>query len=284
MVKTFVDRLRRAAQVFTATGAPTHAAAIAFFTIFSLAPLVAFAVAIAGLFVGRAVAASEVTAVIGAELGPDVASYVTDLAAAAANRSSNATFTIIAIGTLLVGATAVFGQLKTSLDAIWGISYDHATLTSGLISTVRRRALSFLMVFVGGMVLVISVLLDVVVIQLETLLELWWPGISAWQPYQSWLLTPIIGFLVFAIMFKLLPDTRPSWPQVLAGAALTTILFTIGTVVISIYVQNSRVITLYGAASSLIVVLLWVYYCSWIVLFGASFTRVYGEPDGNHDA
>ncbi len=276
-MKHIVALLKQAVQVFIEAKAPTHAAAIAFFTIFSLAPLVAFAVAIAGLFVGRAAAAGEITQLLQTTLGPDVAAYVGRIAAEAVTQSRNATFTLVTLGALLFGASAVFSQLKMSLDEIWGTETVNQSLTTGIIDTIRRRSLAFLMILVGGGALVLSVILDVVLIQLGQILEFWWPGISAVQPYLSWIITPIVSFLVFSVIFLLLPEARPGRREVVLGAALTSVLFIIGTALIGFYLTESSTTSLYGAAGSLIVVLLWVYYSSWIVLFGASFTRVYGE-------
>lgn len=277
LLKRVVALLSQAIQVFNTSRSPTHAAAIAYFTIFSLAPLVVMAVAIAGLFVGRAAAAGEITGLLAMALGTEVASYVNALAMTVAEQSSSATFTLISIGVLIVGASAVFSQLKRSLDDIWGQQVDDMSLTSGVIYTVRRRALAFLMILVAGAALLLSVILDLFLIQLGQVVEFWWPGINAVQPYLSWLITPIIGFLAFTTVFKLLPETRPSWRAVFVGAALTTVLFTIGTALIGFFLTTSGTTSIYGAAGSLIVTLLWVYYSSWIILFGASFTRVYGD-------
>ncbi|MEZ4519171.1 MAG: YihY/virulence factor BrkB family protein [Chloroflexota bacterium] len=277
MLKIFATNLQKAAQTFTSTKATTHAAAIAFFAIFSLAPLVMFAVGIAGIFVGRAAASEEIIHLLQSALGQDVAEYVVRIAETAATRTSSATFTIISIGTLLVGATAIFNQLTVALDDIWEVEPDNEGLASGILNALRRRTMAFVMILIGSAALIASVALDVVLSQVGHFLEAWLPGISTLQSTLNWIITPIIGFLVFMLMFKLLPETRPGWQEATAGAALTTLLFLGGTVVIGFYLGHSGTISLYGAAGSLIVLLLWIYYSSWIVLFGAAFTHALGE-------
>jgi membrane protein len=275
-MKRLIDLLRAALSVFTDAKAPTHAAAIAFFTVFSLAPLVALAVAIAGFFVGRAAAAGEIADVLETVIGPNVATFVSELAQTVAEQSSNATFTVLSIVVLFFGASAIFSQLKAALDDIWGVT-ESETLRGSILDTVRRRALAFVMIAVGGIALVLSVILEVVLSQLGGFLAIWWPNMMGLEPYLSWVIIPIVSFLVFVVTFKLLPDTRPAWREVLAGGVITTLLFLIGTVAIGFYLSRSGTRSLYGAAGSLFVILLWVYYSSWIVLFGASLTRVYGE-------
>lgn len=277
MIQRLIALFKKAAHTFTGCKAPTYAAAIAFFTIFSLAPLVAIVVVVAGIFVGRAVAAGELTAVLETFLGTDTASFISNTVGRVVEQSANATFTVVSVGALLVGASAVFSQLKMALDAIWGEKPSSDSLTAGIIDTVRRRALALMMIFVAGAALLLSVVLNFVLGQIGQLVEVWVPGISAVQPFLTWLVTPIIAFLAFVVMFKLLPETSPAWREVIVGAALTTVLFTIGTGLIGFFLTRSGMGSLYGAAGSLIIILLWVYYSSWIILFGAAFTRVYGE-------
>lgn len=280
MLQRAIDLIKDAAQTFVAGNAPTYAAAIAFFTVFSLAPLVAIVVVVAGFFVGRAAAEGELTAVLSAFLGPDTATFISNTITRVVEESSNATFTLVSIIALVVGASAVFSQLKMALDAIWDEQPTSKSLTAGVLDTLRRRALALLMILVAGAALLFSVLFDFILVQIGQLLEIWFPGISAVQPYLTWIVTPIIAFLAFVIMFKLLPETSPAWRETLVGAALTTVLFTVGTLLIGFFLNRSGTGSLYGAAGSLIVILLWVYYSSWIILFGAAFTRVYGE---SHD-
>lgn len=269
--------LSNAAKVFTAAFAPMHAAALAFYTIFSLAPLVVLAIAIAGFFVGRAAAESEFVALFQSVLGPESAEFVLGIATSLVEQSINTTYTIIAIGVLLVGATVVFSQLKLSLDAIWGFVPTKGSLTAGVLDTLRRRSLAVVMIFLAAGALILSVLLEVILANASSRLVLWFPGIARFESYLIWLITPIVGFLTFVIVFKLLPEARPRWREVIVGAALSAVLFTVGAVGVRVFLTLSGSTSVYGAAGALIAVLLWVYYSSWIVLYGAAFTRVYGE-------
>ena len=276
-MKQIFRLLSQAVRVFTDSFAPMHAAALAFYTIFSLAPLVVFAVAIAGLFVGRAAAESEFLTLFQSMLGAESAEFVREIATARATQSVNTTYTIIAIGVLLVGASVVFSQLKLSLDAIWGIMPAKTSLATGALDTLRRRSLAVVMIFLAAGALILSVILYLLLAGVAAFLEPWFPGISQVEPYLTWLITPVVAFVTFVIVFKLLPEARPGWREVVVGASLSAVLFTLGAAGVRTFLSLSGTVSLYGAAGALIAILLWVYYSSWTVLYGAAFTRVYGE-------
>lgn len=276
-MKKLFGLLSQAVKVFSESFAPMHAAALAFYTIFSLAPLVIFAVAIAGVVVGRTVAQDEFLLFFQAIIGPESAEFIYQVATSLAQQSVSRTYTVIAIGVLLVGASAVFSQLKLSLDAIWGILPAKTGLSAGAMDTLRRRSLAVVMIFLAAGALILSVVLDFVLASASSLLERWFPGIAQFESYLVWLITPIVALVTFVIVFKLLPEAHPGWREAIVGALLAAVLFTLGAGGVRVFLNLSDSVSVFGAAGALIAILLWVYYSSWIVLYGAAFTRVYGE-------
>lgn len=277
-MKRLVGLLGQAIKLFADALAPMHAAALAFYTIFSLAPLVIFAVAIAGLFVGRALATSEFLHLLQSILGTDSADFVQEIATSLARESISKTYTLITIGFLLISASVVFSQLKLSMDAIWGKTPTAGgNLVAGVLDTLRRRTMAVIMIFLAAGMLILSVILDIILASASRLLERWLPGISTLEPYLIWIITPVVAFITFAIIFRFLPEANPGWREVVAGAALSAVLFTVGASIVRIFLNRSGTISLFGAAGALIAILLWVYYSSWIVLFGVAFTRAYHE-------
>ncbi|MFS2137830.1 YihY/virulence factor BrkB family protein [Duganella sp. Dugasp56] len=258
--------------------ASSMGAALAFYTLFSLAPILVLVLAIAGWFYGPQAAQGQLFAELRGLVGAQGAEAIQLVLAGARNKEEGRLATMIAGALLLFGATSVFAELKASLDAIWQVP----PLTRGTAwDVIRTRLLSF------GMILVLAFLLMVslVVSALLTLLEKFWG--SHWGDAGMVLsaLNYVIGFIVisalFGAIFKLLPRIKLSWHDVTIGAMGTAALFSLGKYLIGAYIGNSGVTSSFGAAGSMIALLLWVYYSAQIFFLGAEFARQYALQLGS---
>jgi membrane protein len=258
--------------------AASKGAALAFYTLFSIAPILVLVIAIAGFFYGTEAAQGELLDQLRDLVGDQGAQAIQLVLAGARDHESGRLATLLATGLLLFGATSVFAELKASLDDIWQAPpLPHA----GWWDLVRTRLLSF------GLVLVLAFLLlvSLVVSAMLAVLEHYWGGL--WKDavvLLSWLAS-LLGFCVIAILFgvifKLLPRIRLSWRDVAIGALGTAAMFSLGKYVIGVYIGNSGVANSFGAAGSLIALLLWVYYSAQIFFFGAEFARQYALQLGS---
>ena len=253
-------------------------AALAFYTLFSIAPIIVLVLAIAGWFYGPQAAQGELFAQLNGLVGAQGAEAIQMVLAGAQNKEEGRLATIIAFFLLIFGATTVFAELKSSLDVIWQVP---PVTSSTAWDVIRTRLLSF------GMVLVLAFLLMVslVVSALLTIVQKYWDRI--WQDAGEALtgVNYAISFLViaalFGVIFKMLPRVKLSWQDVSIGALGTAALFTLGKFAIGAYIGNSGVASSYGAAGSLIALLLWVYYSAQIFFLGAEFARQYALQLGS---
>jgi membrane protein len=252
--------------------ATSKGAALAFYTLFSMTPILVLSIAVAGSVFGAQAAQGEIVAQVQGLVGPNGAQAIQALLAAAQDPNSGLVATMVASVLLLLGATSVFAELKDSLDDIWGVDRSNQ---SAFFEIVRTRILSF------GMVLVLSFLLLVSLVISATLgmLEHHLGGVLRSSAEVLATLSSLISFGViasmFAIIYKTLPDAPLTWRDVWIGAVFTAALFSLGKYVIGLYLGNSGVASSYGAAGSLIALLLWVYYSAQIFFLGAEFTRHY---------
>ncbi len=270
----YVNLLREAADAWSDHRASTMGAALAFYATFSIAPILVITIAIAGFVFGAEAARGEVIAQFHGLTGESGAKTIQDLLAASYNSGLGFWASVIAGVTLLVAATSVFAELKNSLDAIWGTK---RTQQSGIIAMVRDRLLSFGLILTIGFLLLISLGVSAVLAALQKS----WSGPFA---ETGWLLEGVnslfsfvVVFALFASIYKWLPDTRIAWRDVGVGAAITAALFTLGKFLIGLYLGNSQLAAGFGAAGSLVVILVWVYYSSQIFFMGAELTRTYAE-------
>jgi len=258
--------------------ASSKGAALAFYTLFSLAPILVLVLAIAGFFWGQEAARGELLNELRGLLGAQGAAAVQLVLVGAHNKDEGRLATLVAGVLLLFGATSVFAELKASLDEIWQAP---PPVHSSLWEVVRTRLLSF------GMVLVLAFLLMVslVVSALLTLLEHYWNSVWRNAEVALSLLNHAFGFFViaamFGVIFKMLPRVQLSWHDVGIGALGTAALFTLGKYAIGLYIGNSGVASSFGAAGSLIALLLWVYYSAQIFFLGAEFARQYALQLGS---
>jgi membrane protein len=247
-------------------------AALAFYTLFSMTPILILAIAVAGRFFGAEAAQGEIIAQLQGLVGPNGARAIQALLAAARDPASGVVATIVSSVLLLVGATSVFAELKDSLDELWGVEQP---LQSGIMALVRTRLLSFGLIVVLAFLLLISLIVSAALAVLERYaMGLWSSSVAAFSLLSSLISFGVIACL-FAVVYKTLPNAVLSWHDVWIGALVTAALFSLGKYAIGLYLGNSAVASSFGAAGSVIALLLWVYYSAQIFFLGAEFTRQY---------
>jgi membrane protein len=258
------------------------AAALAYYTIFSLAPLLIIAIAIAGLLWQRDAVQQAVLNQIGGLVGTQGQQFVTSLLSSAAHPAQGIFATIIGIITLLFGALGAFNELHNALNTIWDVEEEKVTgVWNSIKKLIIQRFLSFAMILGIGFLLLVSLVISTALSALGT-----WVG--SFFPFQQ-LVLQLINFVIsivfitilFALIFKFLPDADIAWRDVWIGAFFTAILFGIGRTLIGLYLGSSAVATTFGAAGSLVILLLWLYYSAQILFFGAEFTQVYANRLGS---
>ena len=271
--------LRRTYEEWSEDRVPRLAAALAYYTTFSLAPLLIIVIALAGLAFGEDAARGEVVAQLAGLIGPQGARAVQDLLASASRPSSNILASIVGLVMLLVGATSVFAELQSDLDRIWRApALPHV---SSVIDLLRSRLLSFGMVVAMGFLLLVSLVIGAAL----SALGQWGGTMIAGSADMLQVLNTVVTFgittLLFATAYRILPRVRIAWSDVWMGAAVTAILFTLGKYLIGLYIGRAGVSSSFGAAGSLIIVLVWVYYSAQIFLLGAEFTWVFAHRHGS---
>jgi membrane protein len=255
------------------------ASSLSYYTLFSLAPLLVIAIAVAGFVFGREAAQNQIVETIGGMIGPESAQAIQGMIENASNKPKTGIIsTVLGAVTLLIGAGGVVGQLQTSLNKVWGVEPKS---DQGIWVFIRQRFISFAMVLAVGFLLLVSL----VVTALLTAFSQFLGGLVGGAEFVGHLLDVVVSFgfvtLLFAMIYKFVPDVQIRWKDVWIGAALTSILFTVGKFAIGLYLGSSGVTSAYGAAGSLITVLLWVYYSSLIFLLGAEFTQSYASTYGS---
>jgi membrane protein len=276
--------LRNAARLFKSAAnewnndkAPRLGASLSYYTIFSLAPVLLMVVAVAGLALGAQAAQGKIVAQLSGLLGTEAAQAIQTILEKASHHGHGVVATIVGFATLIVGATGVMIELQDALNTVWKVVPRPGR---GLKGIIRDRLLSFGIVLGFGFLLLVSLVLSAAV----ALLDSWIGGLIP-----GWV---VIGYIlsyglslglvagVLAAIFKILPDVKIAWRDVWVGALVTSVLFHAGKFGISLYISKASVASTFGAAGSLAVLLVWVYYSSQIVLFGAEFTRVYANEYG----
>lgn len=255
------------------------AGALSFFTLLSLSPLVLVVVGVAGLVWSKDAVRTQLLAQIEQLVGPAGAETVSAVLTNTFDPGRSALSVAIGIATLLVGATTVFAQLQSALNQIWNVEVAPPT-HSVVWSLVRSRLLSLALVLVLGFLLLASLVVTTVLAALHTYLSgAVPPGSGLWPVVHFMVSFTVIAFLI-ATIFKFLPDVRIAWPDVWFGAVVTSILVGVGKFLIGLYLGYASIASSYGAAGSVVVFLLWVYYSSLIILFGAQLTQTYARRRG----
>jgi membrane protein len=255
-----------------------YAAALAFFTVFSIAPILVVVVALVGLVMGERAVQGELFAQLEETLGADVAGIVQTAVVNSQIDQSGILPALIGILATIVGATTVFAQMQQSLNQIWDVA--PRPKRNNLWVFIKSRLLSLTIILAIGFIMLVSLLLSVALRSVMAFAEEWLPVPGPAMVGMELVLSLLVITLMFAAMFKILPDVRLSWGDVLLGAFITAILFTAGRSLISIYLAYTATASAYGAAGSLALLLLWVNYSSIILLFGAAFTRAHLEGRG----
>jgi membrane protein len=274
--------LRDTVEGFVNDGAMSRGAAIAYYTIFSIAPLLVIATAIAGLAFGQEAVEGAIADQLRSLLGDRGAEAVQAMIRGAGDITSGTLAGIIGVVTLLLTASGVFGELQTALNEIW----KAPTPPSGAVVSrlVRARIASLGLVAATGFLLLVSLLASTALAALVTWARGMLPGITVLLGIASFLVSFLIITLLFAAIYKILPDRNLTWRNVAVGAVVTALLFTVGKALIGWYIGGSTIATSYGAAGALLVVLLWVYYSAQIFLLGAEFTKAWSGLQGSPEA
>jgi membrane protein len=276
--KLLWEVLKEAASEWSSDKASRLAAALSYYTIFSIAPLLLISIAVAGFVFGREAAANEIYLQLRGLFGDSGAQAIQAMVEAADKTGTGVLATVLGLATLLFGASGAFGQLQDALNTIWEVKPKPG---QGIKGIVRLRALSFSMVLVIAFMLLVSLVLSAALAALGKFLGDALPIPAAVMQTANTILGFGIISLLFALIFKVLPDIRIAWRDVWIGAMFTALLFSIGRLLIGLYLGRSSVTSSYGAAGSLVVILLWVYYSSQILLFGAEFTKSYSVRMGS---
>ena len=269
--------VKQAVAAWSADYAPSMGAAIAYYTLFSIAPLLLIVISVAGFIFGDEAVRGELTGGLQFLMGEEGAKAVEGLLASVSEPKEGIIATLIGVFVLLLGATTVFGELQNALDRIWRAPAREDA--SGLWRLLRSRLLSLGMILGIAFLLMVSLIFDMV---LQGLGKVWGTG-----PLEAFAqaLNLLIGFglttTIFALIYKLMPRAKIEWHDVWVGAAVTALLFTLGKFLISVYIGRSAVASSFGAAGSLVVVMIWVYYSAQIFLLGAEFTWVYAHSHGS---
>ncbi len=273
------DLFAQVGRAWLADRVPSMGAALAYYTVFSMAPLLLIVAAVAGLVFGPDAARGEIQSQLHALMGARGALAVQDLLSSLDKPAEGSAVTAVGLLLLIVGATSVFGELQDALDAIWRVPLRAGT--GGWIGLIRARMLSFGMILAIGFLLMVSLVVSASLSAVERLLN---PADGAWIGVAT--AGNAIGSFglvaaMFALIYKVMPRARVDWQDVWIGALFTAALFSAGKWLIGVYLGTSAVASTFGAAGSLVVVLVWVYWSAQIFLFGAEFTWVYANTCGS---
>lgn len=265
--------LKDASKGFIEDKVPKLSASLAYYTVFSMGPLLIMIIFISGIFWGREAIEGSIYTQMNGFVGEDAAKQIQEIVKNASLSDKGTFAAIIGAIFLLIGATGVFGEIQDSINGIWGLKPKPK---GGFMKLIKTRLLSFGIIGSLGFLLLVSLAVTAVVEGLNRRLQTIFPDVAVVIFYIiNILLTLGVVTLLFAVIFKVLPDAKLKWKDVWAGSIATAILFMIGKFAISFYISKSEVGSTYGTAGSLVVILLWIYYSSMILYFGAEFTKVY---------
>jgi membrane protein len=277
MLRETWDLLKQTYAEWVEDKAPRLGAALAFYSILSFAPLLVIAIAIAGAVFGEEAARGEIVGQIDQLVGHEGAVAIQQMIEHANRPGAGLVAATLGIATLLIGASGAFGQLQDALNTIWEVRPKPGR---GVWGFIRDRFLSFVMVLGTGFLLMTSLVISAAIAGLSKYLTDLLPGAWIWQ-----VVNQVVSFgvftLLFALIFKYVPDAKVAWKDVWVGAAVTALLFTIGKFLLGVYLGRGSVGSAYGAAGSLVVLVVWIYYSAQILFFGAELTQVYAKRHGS---
>jgi len=278
-VRDLFDMGRAAVSAWSSDYASSMGAALSYYTVFSIAPLLLIVISIAGLVYGEDAARGAVFYQVRGMMGDAAAGALQGLLASVHKPGKSIVAAGVGLLLLFVGATSVFGELQSALDRIWRT--PERAKKGGLWQILRTRLISFAMIIAIGILLIASLIASAALAMLEN----WWGALFGARALVASALNILLSYLIvtimFAMIYKIMPRVRIAWRDVWTGAAITGILFTVGKYLIGLYIGKSGITSTFGAAGSLVVVLLWVYYSAQIFLLGAEFTWVYAHRFGS---
>ncbi|WP_310570197.1 YihY/virulence factor BrkB family protein [Gemmatimonas sp.] len=271
--------IKQAVVDFFSDNAPRHGAAIAYYTLFALAPVLLMVIAVAGFAVGEDVVRSELLTQIAGLIGRDGAVAVGAMLERAGKRDAGVFATVLGIGGLVFAATGAFLELQAALNMIWRV---RATASSGIDvpQIVTRRLRSLGVVVSIGFLLLVSLSVSAGIKLAIAWMSRLAPGLEAFVTVVDQLISLAVTSALFGLLFRVLPDVHLRWRDVAVGSTVTAVLFAIGQRLIGLYLGNSALASPFGAAGTVVILLVWVYYSAQILLFGAEFTRLYAERAG----
>jgi membrane protein len=273
-----VKLLKQTIKEFGEDKAPRLAAALAYYTAFSLAPILVIAIAVAGLVFGQEAVRAQVLEQVGMLAGAEGAGMIESMVEARQDTGTNVLAAAIGIGALLFGAGGVFLQLQDAMNTMWEVTPKP---DRGFLAMIKERIFSFAMVLAVGFLLLVSLVISAALASLEGYVVGLLPEYELIMQIVSYIITFVLITLIFALIFKYVPDAVIEWRDVWLGAAVTGFLFLVGQIAISLYLGNTDFTAQFGAAGAVLVILLWVYYSAMISFFGAEFTQVYANKYGS---
>lgn len=276
-MRKYFDLAKQTFKEFAEDKAPRLGAALAYYTIFSIGPLLLIAISMAGIFLGRQAAEGRVSEELGKVFGPQMSQALEQMIQAASEPRSGIIATIIGVVMLLVGASGLFAQLKDALNTIWNVESKSA---EGIKGFIKDRFLSMAMVLGVGFLLLVTLLLDAIISAMGSYAEQFVGGEPLMHAIQL-TVSLVVTTVLFAAIFRILPDLEIAWKDVRLGAFITAILFVLGKFALGLYLGKAAVGSSYGAAGSLVVLLVWVYWSAQILFLGAEFTQVYARRYGS---
>ena len=261
--------------------APSMGAALAFYTLFSVAPILLIVISVAGLWFGEAAAQGEIFAQLSELVGNDSALTINSLVEGANRPAAGIVGTVVGVITLLIGATTVFAELRNAMDRIWRTKGEAAKKGGGIGELLRARLISLGLVLAIGFLLIVSLVLSAALAALGKWAAPWLGQLAVLGSAIDFALSLAFLSVLFAMIFKWMPRVKLAWSDVWIGALITALLLTVGKSLIGTYIGRSGVASVFGAASSLVIFLLWVYYSAQVFLLGAEFTRAFTERHGS---
>jgi membrane protein len=275
--KTALNLVKDSAKAWSEDKASRLAAALSYYTIFSIAPLLVLAIAVAGLVFGREAASNQLFGEIRGLVGDQGAQAIQGMVQSVSQKGGSIVATVVGIVTLLLGASGAFGQLQDALNTIWQVQPKPG---QGVMGFLRTRFLSFSMVLVIGFMLLVTLVISAALAAVSHYLEGVLPVPGAVLQLVNFAISFGVTSLLFTLIYKVLPDVTVRWRDVWIGGMVTAFLFSIGRYLIGLYLGRGSVSSAYGAAGSLVIILLWIYYSAQILFFGAEFTKVFANRFG----
>jgi len=278
-LKAFFELVKETFTEWNQDRVPLLAAALAYYTAFSLAPLIIIVVVIMGIVFSESEVQNQMIDQVDSLVGSDAAGVLESMVENMAASDQGFLSSLFGFGALLVGALGIFNNLQTTLDIIWDV--DHVKREGGVRRFVKDKLLSFGMILIIGLLLLVSLVLSTVLSFMHGYLIDILAGYTILLRLGNELVAFAITTLLFMTIYKILPHAEIQWRDVWIGAAVTALLFTLGRVGLSLYLSNSAPASAYGAAGSFVLILLWVYYSAQIILLGAEFTQVFARRYGS---